>query len=390
MPDDDLKDTQPNKVLHDSQPDSPISSKEKERFPRWLVAVFIVLVITIGLLGGYDSGISQRVASQNTVAAGQLTEQFQLGTKAVEAGNYELARQYFEGILRTDSHYPGIQAAYTDLLVRMQVNNSTPQYSPTPFVSPTPDLRSADQIYNTAQQLLNSSDWDGAITNLDSLRKSNPTYHTAQVDGMYYMALRQRGVEKITTACQKVNLEGGIYDLTLAEHFVGAGNLDSVADSLRTYARLYIIAASFWDQDWVQAQNFFAQVMTGYPNMSDSSCLSATRRWAEATIHVAEQLQATGDNCGAEAQYADAFKVNDPLNNSAFPTATEIAIRCSGGTKAPSKTPTLAGTPSEILTETPTATLPVELTETPTPTLPEAPTVTPTPTCDASSGTPCP
>ena len=83
MPDDDLKDTQPNKVLHDSQPDSPISSKEKERFPRWLVAVFIVLVITIGLLGGYDSGISQRVASQNTVAAGQLTEQFQLGTKAV-------------------------------------------------------------------------------------------------------------------------------------------------------------------------------------------------------------------------------------------------------------------------------------------------------------------
>jgi tetratricopeptide (TPR) repeat protein len=390
MSDSDLKDTQPNNTLHDSQPNSQIPFKEKGRFPRWLVAVFIVLVITIGLLGGYDSGISQRFASQNTVAAGQLAEQFQLGTKAVEAGNYELARQYFEGILRTDSHYPGIQAAYTDLLVRMQVNNSTPQYSPTPFVSPTPDLRSADQIYNTAIQLLNSGDWDGAITNLDSLRKSNPTYHTAQVDGMYYMALRQRGVGKITAACQKVNLEGGIYDLTLAEHFVGAGNLDSVADSLRTYARLYIIAASFWDQDWVQAQNFFAQVMTGYPNMSDSSCLSATRRWAEATIHVAEQLLAAGDNCGAEAQYADAFKVNDPLNTTAFPTATEVANRCRGGTQAPSKTPTLAGTPSEILTETSTATLPVEFTETPTPTLPEAPTVTPTPTCDPSSGTPCP
>jgi len=371
-----LKDTQPNGVLQDTQPKTPIPNKEK-RFPRWLVALCVVLILAIGLLAGYNSGMSRRYAAQNTLAAGQLDEQFQLGTKAVEAGNYELARQYFEGILRTDSQYPGIQAAYTDLLVRMKVNT-------------TPDLRSADEIYNTAQQLLNSGDWDGAITNLDSLRKSNPTYHTAQVDGMYYMSLRQRGMAKISAACQNVNLEGGIYDLTLAENFVGAGNLDSVAESLRTYARLYIIGASFWDQDWVQSQNFFAQVMTGYPNMSDSSCLSATRRWAEATIHVAEQLQTTGDNCGAEAQYADAFKVNDPLNNSAFPTATEIAIRCSGGTKAPSKTPTLAGTPSEILTETPTATLPVELTETPTPTLPEAPTVTPTPTCDASSGTPCP
>ena len=383
-----LKDTQPNGVLQDTQPKTPIPNKEK-RFPRWLVALCVVLILAIGLLAGYNSGMSRRYAAQNTLAAGQLDEQFQLGTKAVEAGNYELARQYFEGILRTDSQYPGIQAAYTDLLVRMKVN-TTPQFSPTPILSPTPDLRSADEIYNTAQQLLNSGDWDGAITNLDSLRKSNPTYHTAQVDGMYYMSLRQRGMAKISAACQNVNLEGGIYDLTLAEHFVGSGNLDSVADSLRTYARLYIIAASFWDQDWVQSQNFFAQVMTGYPNMSDSSCLSATRRWAEATIHVAEQLQTTGDNCGAEAQYADAFKVNAALNATAFPTATEIANRCRGGTQAPTKTTTLPGTPSVILTETPTVTLPVELTETPTPTLPEAPTVTLTPTCDASSGTPCP
>ena len=178
---------------------------------------------------------------------------------------------------------------------------------------------------------------------------------------------------------------------------MGTGNLDSVAESLRTYARLYIIAASFWDQDWEQSQNFFAQVMTGYPNMSDSSCISASKRWAEATIHVAEKLQASGDLCGAEAQYADAFKVNDALNASAFPTSTEVANQCNGS-QAASETPTLAGTPSETLAETATATLPVKMTETPTltlpetptPTLPEAPTATPAPTCNASSGTPCP
>ena len=285
--------------------------------------------------------------------------------------------------------------------MQMQIS-PTPSVSPTPDFTATPDQRDAEEIYNTALQKINSSDWDAVIANLDALRKIDPTYQTAQVDGMYYMALRQRGVDKITAACKDANLEGGIYDLTLAEHFIGTGNLDSVAKSLRTYARLYIIGASFWDQDWVQAQNFFAQVMTGYPNMTDSSCESATDRWIEATIHVAGQYLAAGDACSAKAQYATAFKVNNPFNATAFPTATKVANLCNGGTKTVTRTPTSVGTPSEILTETPTGTLPgiptvtLPVTPTATPTEiqtatpAELPTETPTPTCAPSSGTPCP
>ena len=387
-----LKDTQPTRTLHETRPDSE-TPFEKKGFPRWLVALCVILIIAIGLLAGYASGMGERRSAGNTAVAGQLDDQFRLGTQAMQAGKYELARQYFEGVLRANSNYPGIQAAYADLLSHMQIT-PTPLFSPTPYLSPTPDLRGAEEIYNTALQLLNSGDWDGAITNLDSLRKANPTYQTAKVDGMYYTALRQRGVVKITAACQDVNLEGGNYDLTLAEHFVGTGNLDSVAESLRSYARLYIIAASFWDQDWVQAQYFFAQVMTGYPNMSDSSCKTATNRWVEATIHVAEQLLAAGDTCGAEEQYATAFTVNDLSNATVFPTATEIANRCNGGKNGGGATPTPPGTPSETLTETPTGTLPgiptATLPGTPTSTLPEIPTETPTLACDPSSGTPCP
>jgi hypothetical protein len=379
MSDSELKDTQPHGVLHDTQSNvvpgdtQPISIKRDtephpadKKFPGWLVVLCLVTLIVIGLLGGYGSGMGKRYAAQNTMVTGQLDEQFQLGTQALKTGNFELARQYFEYIIRTDSNYPGIQAAYTDLLLQLQIS-PTPLFSPTPLVSPTPDLRGAQEIYTTALQLLNSSDWSGAITNLDSLRKASPTYRTAEVDGMYFMALRQRGVGKIITACQNVNLEGGIYDLTLAEHFVGSGNLDSVAESLRTYARLYIIAASFWDQDWLQAQNFFAQVMTGYPNMSDSSCLSATSRWVQATIKVADQLAAAGDTCGAATQYASAFTVNDPFNATAYPTAAEISNRCNGGSGGGGgETPTPTGPPVESPTETPM----------------------PTATCD-SLGTPC-
>ena len=368
-----LKDTQPAGALPDTQPTSPARVTNR-KFPPWLVALCVVLLIAIGLLVGYGSGIGRRYAAQDTVVAGQLAQQFQLGKQAMEAGNYDLAEQYFKFILRTDPNFPGIQDAYVDLQLLMLVT-PTPIFTPTPLVSPTPDLRGAQEIFNTALQLLNSSDWNGALTNLDSLRKSNPTYRTAEVDGMYYMALRQRGVGKIAASCQDVNLEGGIYDLTLAEHFVGTGNLDSYADSLRTYARLYIIAASFWDQDWVQAQSFFAQVMTGYPNMSDSSCQSATSRWVEATIKIAEQYMAAGKPCDAEAQYATAFVVNDPFNATAFPTATEVANQCNGdggggGGGVGSESPTSEVTP----TVTPTVTSKAEI----------------TPTCDPSSGTPCP
>ena len=381
MSDPDLKNTQPTGTLQDTQPKSPVPVA-KRKFPRWLVALCVVVLIAIGILTGYGSGLGQRYAAQNTLAAGQLEEQFQLGKQALAARNYERAMEYFKFVIRTDSNFPGIQAAYTDLLLLMQVS-PTPVFSPTPIVSPTPDLRGAEEIFNAALQLLNAGDWNTAITNLDSLRKTNPTYRVTEVDGMYYMALHQRGEAKIIAACQNVNLEGGIYDLTLAEHFVGNDNLDAYAESLRTYARLYIIGASFWDQDWLQAQYFFAQVREQYPSMSDSSCMNATRRWLEATFKVADQILGTGDSCGASAQYATAFMVNDPYNATAYPTATRIGMQCDGGgggdggggeNPTVESTPTVEGTP--ITVEIPTDT--------------SMPTAENSPTCDPSSGTPCP
>jgi tetratricopeptide (TPR) repeat protein len=385
QPKNNLSKTQLNGMLEETKPNPlapnllPLTIDRK--FPRWLVALCVISLIAIGLFGGYGSGMTQRFTARDTQVIGQLDEQFKLGEQALQEGNYELAKQYFEFVLRTDSNFPGIQAAYTDLLLSMQVT-PTPVFTPTPLISSTPDLRGDEEIFNSALQFLNARDWNGAISNLDTLRKANPTYRTAEIDGMYYMALRQRGIEKITTVCQNVNLEGGIYDLTLAEHFVGNGNLDSYAESLRTYARLYIIGASFWDQDWVQAQNFFSQVMIGFPNMTDSSCLSATRRWIVATFKVADLELLNGNPCHAEDQYAFVFtNVNDPYNATVFPTATEAANQCNGGGGGGETTDDLR-TPSGTIGGTPTETPSVVPTETPT--------AGSTPTCGSSTGTPCP
>ncbi len=230
MSDSDLHDTQPTATTEDTQPNS-IESNGKKNFPRWLAPLIIIALLAIGLLGGYASGMGARYSAEKSLNTGLLADQFQLGKQAMEAGQFEVAKQHFEYVLQKDPNFPGIKSAYADLLLRMQIT-PTLTLTPTPTITPTPDLRGADEQFISAQDLLKAGDWDGTISRLDSIRKIAPTFKTAQVDGMYYTALYQRGMNKIVPASQKcadINLEGGIYDLTMAERF---GPLDSKADQL--------------------------------------------------------------------------------------------------------------------------------------------------------------
>ncbi|MGA2490665.1 MAG: hypothetical protein ABSF99_10865 [Anaerolineales bacterium] len=345
MSENELKDTQPNPVITEASPAT------KKKFPGWLAILVLIVLIVIGILGGYASGMGKRYSAENTLETGQLQEQYQLGVQAVTAGQYEVAKQHFEYVLQKNPNFPGVRAAYTNLLVRMLI---TPTLAPTftPTLTPTPDPRSADEIYKNVVTLLSAPgadlcarNWDDIITKLDSLRKADKTYQAAQVDGMYYISLRNRGVCKIypqayepNTSCQNlnINLEGGIYDLTVAERF---GTLDNDASALRTWARIYIAGASFWDQDWVQVKNYFSQVIAAMPQLSDSTCTTATERWRLASIGYAQQLMNKGDYCGAEEQLDEAFTINSSKNESFYPTATEVRQICNGKVSAPS-TPT--------------------------------------------------
>ncbi len=210
MSDSDLHEPQPTATADDTQPNS-IDSSGRKNFPRWLAPLVLVVLIAIGLLGGYTSGMGARYSAQKSMVSGQLADQFQLGKQALEAGQYEVAKQHFEFILQKDQNFPGIKSAYADLLLRMQIT-PTLTLTPTPTITPTPDLRGADEQFISAQDLLKAGDWDGTISRLDSIRKIAPTFKVAQVDGMYYTALYERGMNKIVPASQKcadINLEGG-------------------------------------------------------------------------------------------------------------------------------------------------------------------------------------
>ena len=115
--------------------------------------------------------------------------------------------------------------------------------------------------------------------------------------GMLYVALRNRGVDKIAV---QADLEGGTYDLALAERF---GPLDAEAKNWRDWAELYIRGASFWDVDWSQAVYYFSQLAPTAPNLRDASGWTATDRYLQALLGYGNWLSAAGDHCLAAEQY---------------------------------------------------------------------------------------
>ncbi len=343
----DINDTQPT-LVKDTQPNK-VGKAAKGR-SRLLAVLGLLLLLVLGGLAGYGSGIGVRRSAQATLVSQQIQEQYQLGLQAMQAGQYEVARMHLEFVIRNNPDYPGVQDAYRELLLYLNIT-PTPTYTLTPTITPTPDLREAEAIYASAVEALNNRDWDAAVAHLDSLRRVAPTYRTIDVDGMYYIALRNRGVGKILAyRCQDINLEGGIYDITLAERF---GPLDSTAIALRANARLYLTAASFWQLDWENARYYFGQVALTAPNMMDASCLTANERWRYATVQLAAQKQAAGDYCGASALYEEAFTVYSAENEQLYPVATQVYYLCYGTPTTPTPTPPLVTTPSETPSATP-------------------------------------
>ncbi len=350
----DINDTQPN--MNATQPQTPASPAERpsaKRSSLWIPGLGFILLIALGILGGYQSGLTVRRDAQATVVFQQLSEQFQLGVQALNEERYEVALQHFQFVINHDPAYPGARDKLTEILVKMSIS-PTPTASPTPILTPTPDLRGVEEIFTRARQLLAAQDWDGAIANLDSLRKTDSVYRAAQVDGMYYIALRTRGVSKIINEkCANINLEGGIYDLTLAERF---GPLDSYSESLRTWSRFYITGASFWELDWFQAMNSFSQIYPHLPNLMDSSCMTATERYRYAAIQYIDRLWMSGDFCTAQRLYDEVFlNVPSEKNATAFPTATAVYDYCLQGG---GPTPSISETPVPSPTPTPTTPTP--------------------------------
>lgn len=324
-----------------TQPNKPITSKGRGR--TFLFSALILLaVLAVVILAGYQSGISTRKQNQSAVVGQQLTEQFQFALEDIQARRYEIAKQRLEFIITNDPTFPGIQEKLTEVLVLM--NAPTPTV--TPSLVPTPDFTGAEQAYARAVQLIAAQDWPGAILALDDMRKLDASYQQSQVDGMYYFALRNYGYDLII---KQGNLEGGIYQLTLAERF---GPLDRDTNGLREGARVYIIGASFWELDWAQAIFYFEQARN-WGNLWDGTS-TATQRYWFAAMRYGDELFAQEKIC----EENEALAYYQSAQSIAALDATAQANYDAGTLICNPPTPTIDLTAIVTPTETPTSTPP--------------------------------
>jgi tetratricopeptide (TPR) repeat protein len=277
-----------------TQPNQPVA-KPRRRWTFLFSALGLIAILAIAILAGYSSGLGVREKNESTVVMQQLGEQYQNALIDIQFARYEIARQRLEWIIEHDPSFPGAQEELTKVLVLS--NQPTPTL--TPSLTPTPDFTGAQDAFARAQQLVAAQDWPGAIGALDQMRKYDPNYNTSLVDGMYYFALRNYGYDLIT---KQGNLEGGIYQLTLAERF---GPLDRDANGLREGARYYLIGASFWELNWKEAVNYFDQVYRGWSGLWDGTMTSSQRFWT-ASMRYGDELFGQGDYCDALAQYENA------------------------------------------------------------------------------------
>jgi tetratricopeptide (TPR) repeat protein len=292
--------------------------------------VALILIAAISAFGGYQSGITLRTHAQSTEVALQAQQQFELGVQDMADEQYDRARQRFEYVINLNPTYPGAAEQLAAVLLELNTT-ATPTLVPTPTLTPTPDTRDVEEKFNQAQQSLINKDWSGTIDTLLNLRKHDANYRPVDLDGMLFLALRNRGQDKIG---KQADLEGGIYDLTLAERF---GPLDVEAQGYLNAASLYLTGASFWELDWGQAVNYFSQVASMAPGLRDGSGWTSGERYRIALINYGDQLVNDGNPCDAVQEYQDALSIGpDPNADQGLANATNL---CAGGEGEPEPTP---------------------------------------------------
>jgi len=328
------------------------------------LGLFAVLVLTVATLTGVSAGRQRAGQSTDELLARAAQEQFDLGVEDLLATRYELARQRFDYVLQINPDYPGAAELLGRSLTALELPTPVPvPTGPPPTPTPTLDVSSLQALFDQAQSALGQGGWSTALEALITLRGRDITYRSGEIDALMSQALRSLGVDEILRGLH----EQGIYHLNLAERFAP---LDGTAVAWRNSAAFYTWANSYFGLDWAESARLFGQICS-------AQTWDACRKYARSAMEYGHLLLATGDPCGAAAQYDQSLTT---FSNSALEPTSAYAVNLCLTATAGTATPTLTGTP--------TATLLVLITDTPTPTLTNTPGAdTPTPT-ETPTGTP--
>jgi tetratricopeptide (TPR) repeat protein len=361
LPGTELTENDPASLETDPKNLQPVTSEEKPHKKRrskwvWLGVLLFVLFIAAGVFFGYRNGVQRRIANEKALLMEQISLQLEWTYKDIDAGRYENAKARLDYIIEKYPEFPGI----ADLMVQVIGKLNEPAPTPTqvviataePGVTVTPDLRDAEEKFAQLTQHITNQEWDLAVQTVQSLKENNFDYRTIEVDGLHFIALRNRGIQRIWAG----ELEQGMYDLSVAAEL---GALDSQAAGAESWATTYLTGASFWDVNWPGAVEIFGQLYAQMPYFSDSTGMTTAERYRVALYRLGDLYAAQGDYCTASSYYSQSLAVG--VNLDIQVTATAYAEACSNPVTTPEPPQDVTPTPPEVTenpqpTEEPTAT----------------------------------
>lgn len=317
----------------------------------WLGILLVLIGIGVGGWLGYNNAVSIRVKEQSNKVALAATEQFQLALADQAAGRMEMARKRLEYIVQLNPNFPGVTQKLTEVMMAQAAVRTPTVVAAVPTPVATKDTRNSEELFTQARQQAANNEWNAALTTLDSLRQNDKTYRTIQVDGLMYIALRNRGIARINNGM----LEQGIYDITMSGQF---GPLDHDAISQRATAGYYLASVAAWAVDWPKVLENLTTLMASAPGIRDASGMSAAERYRKGSILYGDKLLADEKPCDAATQFQNALNLSvDETTQAKFKDATN---KCTPPTEEAAVQPTAAVEPTNAPVTEPTVEKPTE------------------------------
>lgn len=251
----------------------------------WIALALLIFVASIG--GSAYAGLHYGERDREDERLATIQQHYEDGLRALNDGEYERARAYFQYVLRLDPQHNMAQQGLEEANARLVVK-------PTPTSEAEQSL--VEELLEQATAAYDAEEWTTAASTLTQLRAVDPEYHKDEVEEMLFTSLYSAGMGFL----EEDNLEQGIFYLDQA---VALRPLDGEAVNQRNLAARYLSALGFWGVDWQQAIEEFESLYNVAPDYKD-----VFWRLYQAHLQYADFLYEQGEMCPAELQYAQALR----------------------------------------------------------------------------------
>jgi hypothetical protein len=290
------------------EPKEPVTNSKpnKVRRAKWVwLGILIMLVITaIGAGIGYSSALQARITADTNLRLEKAATQFLKAEQDITAGDFAMASQRLQYIMTIYPAYPGLDEKLKEVLTAMAMANpetNVPENTPETAFTPvaTKDTSAVNILFPQAQNQLNAGDWQGLLDTVNKMRNIDPSYEALKVDGFYYYALINTGINKIKSG----DLEVGLYYFSMAAQIAP---LHSETLTWANWARMFLEAGSWYGIDYYKSTELFSNVAQQVPNMVDASGYTSKQRYVGSMVGIGDVLMKAFDYCNAALQYSAA------------------------------------------------------------------------------------